>query len=107
MKLVWKALRRTLISSVLLVPALIAGEHAAAQDATAPAATTTESQREATELLKSMADYLAGVEFFRCTTTNGYETVQPTGQKVEFGETREIFLARPNRLRVEEVASDG
>jgi hypothetical protein len=81
------------------------GGHVAAQGA--PAAATNESQPEATALLKSMADYLADMEFFRCTTTNGYETVQPNGQKVEFGETREIFLARPNRLRVEEVASDG
>jgi len=100
-------MRRAAISGVFLVSALIARGHAAAQDTTAPAAATTESQPDATALLKSMADYLAGLEFFRCTTTNGYETVQPNGQKVEFGETREIFLARPNRLRVEEVASDG
>ena len=107
MKLDWRAMRRAAISGVFLVSALIARGHAAAQDTTAPAAATTESQPDATALLKSMADYLAGLEFFRCTTTNGYETVQPNGQKVEFGETREIFLARPNRLRVEEVASDG
>lgn len=105
MKLNWKAWRRGGISGFLLVSALVAGGHAAGQDA--PVATTTESQPDATALLKSMADYLAGLEFLRCTTANGYETVQPNGQKVEFGETREIFLARPNRLRVEEVASDG
>jgi hypothetical protein len=79
----------------------------AAQEVAAPAGTTTESQREAAALLQSMADYLAGLEAFRCTTTNGYETVQANGQKIEFGETRQVFLARPNRLRMEEVASDG
>src|SRR6188768_1919024 len=105
MTLDWKALRRRARSAFLLVSALLVGGHVAAQGA--PAAATTESQPDATALLKSMADYLAGLEFFRCTTTNGYESVQPNGQKVEFGETREIFLARPNRLRVEEVASDG
>src|SRR6187549_2786638 len=105
MTLDWKALRRRARSAFLLVSALLVGGHVAAQGA--PAAATTESQPDATALLKSMADYLAGLEFFRCTTTTGYETVQPNGQKVEFGETREIFLARPNRLRVEEVASDG
>ena len=104
MKLDWKASRRGIVG-FLLVSALAAGGHALAQQA--PAAATTEPQPDATALLKSMADYLAGLEFFRCTTTNGYETVQPNGQKVEFGETREIFLARPNRLRVEEVSSDG
>jgi hypothetical protein len=79
----------------------------AGQEAAAPAPATTESQPDAAALLQSMAEYLAGLESFRCTTTNGYETVQANGQKVEFGETRQIFLARPNRLRLEEVASDG
>ena len=91
----------------MLVSSLIATGPVAAQQTAAPAAATTESQRQAKALLKSMADYLAGMQFFRCTTTNRYETVQSDGQKVEFGETREIFLARPNRLRVEEVSSDG
>jgi hypothetical protein len=99
-------LRAAGISGLVLVGAALLAP-VAAQDDSAPTAATTESQREATALLQAMADYLAGLEFFRCTTTNGYETVQPDGQKVEFNETREIFLARPNRLRVEEVSSDG
>jgi hypothetical protein len=33
--------------------------------------------------------------------------VQTDGQKIEFGETRRVSLARPDRLRIEEVASDG
>jgi hypothetical protein len=98
------ASRRGGIAVLLLVSALLATGPLLAQQA---ATTNTESQREATALLKSMADYLAGLEYLRCTTTNRYETVQSDGQKVEFGETREIFLARPNRLRVEEVSSDG
>jgi len=106
-RLNWKASWRGGISAFLLVSALLATCALAAQEAATPAAATTESQREATALLKSMAEYLAGMTYFRCTTTNGYETVQANGQKVEFGETREIFLARPNRLRVEEVSSDG
>ena len=105
MKLDWTALRRRGSCAFLVASTLLADGHVAAQEPAAAA--TNESQPDATALLKSMADYLAGLEFFRCTTTNGYETVQPNGQKVEFGETREIFLARPNRLRVEEVASDG
>jgi hypothetical protein len=72
-----------------------------------PAPTAAESQRQAAAILKSMADYLAGLTSFKCTTTNNYETVQTNGQKVEFGETREISVARPNRLRIREVRSDG
>ena len=108
-KLNWKGSRGG-VSAFLLVLALLATGALVAQEAAPPAAATTEStesQREARALLKSMAEYLAGMEYFRCTSTNGYETVQANGQKVEFGETREIFLARPNRLRVEEVSSDG
>jgi len=105
MRLNWKASLPGGICGLLLVSAMLATGSLAAQEAAASA--STESQREATALLKSMADYLASMDYFRCTTTNGYETVQSNGQKVEFGETREIFLARPNRLRVEEVSSDG
>ena len=105
-KLNWKGSRGG-VSAFLLALALLASGALTAQGVAPPAAATTESQREATALLKAMAEYLAGMTYFRCTTTNGYETVQANGQKVEFGETREIFLARPNRLRVEEVSSDG
>ena len=107
MKMNWTVSLSGGISRFLLVSLVLATGPVAAQQAATPAPATTDSQQEATALLKSMADYLAGMDYFRCTTTNGYETVQSNGQKVEFGETREIFLARPNRLRVEEVASDG
>ena len=33
--------------------------------------------------------------------------MQANGQQIEFGETRRISLARPDRLRIDEVASDG
>jgi hypothetical protein len=95
----------------LLVATLVAGP-ALAQDVPAAvlaggASTQTESQREAATLLKSMADYLAGLESLTCTSINSYETVQAGGEKIEFSETRRISLARPDRLRIEEVASDG
>jgi len=83
------------------VPAIAAPAAAAAVTA------KTESQLESATLLKSMAEYLAGLTNFTCTTTNRYETVQANGQKIEFGETRRISLSRPNHLRIEEVSSDG
>jgi hypothetical protein len=36
-----------------------------------------------------------------------YDVVQSSGQKIEFGETRRVTMARPDLLRVEEIASDG
>src|SRR5512143_386269 len=101
-----------LIAAVLLAtPAVGADVAATGAAATAqgnaalPA--TTESQREAAAILKRMAEYLAGLQSFTCTSRAGYDVLQATGQKIEFGETRQITMARPNRLRVEEVASDG
>src|SRR6188472_4507469 len=76
-----------------------------AKAAAAPA--KTDSQREAEKLLKSMAEYMAGLPSFTCTSSSRYETVQTNGQKIEFGETRHISLSRPYHLRIDEVSSDG
>jgi hypothetical protein len=101
-----------LIAALLLVsPARAAGENAEATTVTtsgaaAPAAMT-ESQREAAAVLDRMATYLAGLQSFTVTFRAGYDVVQATGQKIEFGETRHVTMARPSQLRVEEVASDG
>jgi hypothetical protein len=105
--------RPCLLMAIFLAGPVLAAEAppkpapANAAPAAAAAAPKTESQREAAELLKSMAEYLGGLTNFTCTTTNRYETVQANGQKIEFGETRRISLSRPNHLRIEEVSSDG
>jgi hypothetical protein len=77
-----------------------------ASQAPAPQALT-ESQQRATALLAAMANHLAGLQNLSVSFRDGYDVVQSSGQKVEFGETRRITLARPNQLRVEEIASDG
>jgi hypothetical protein len=88
--------------SWLLIAMLVAGP---TQAADAPA--KTESQLQAAAVLKSMAEYLGVLKAFSCTSSNSFEVVQANGQQIEFGETRHISLARPDRLRIEEVASDG
>jgi len=88
--------------SWLLIAMLVA---CPAQAADAPA--RTESQLQAAAVLKSMAEYLAVLTAFSCTSTNNFEAVQADGQRIEFGETRRISLARPDRLRIDEVASNG
>jgi hypothetical protein len=67
----------------------------------------TDSQREARSLLDRMTRHLASMSSFSVEFRDGYDVVQPTGQKIEFGETRRVSLARPDRLRVEEASSDG
>ena len=91
--------------AVVLAAMLLAAPAVAGDRATAP--TPTDSQREARALLGAMADYLAGLASFTVNFRDGYDVVQATGQKIEFGETRRVTLARPDRLRVEEIASDG
>ena len=54
-----------------------------------------------------MANFLGGTQRFSVSMRGGYDAVQESGQKVEFGETRKIHLSRPDRLRVEGERSDG
>jgi hypothetical protein len=56
--------------------------------------------------MKVMAEYLAGLMSFSCTLSSRYESVQSNGQKVEFSEIRQISLARPDRLRIDEVLDE-
>ena len=101
------AVAAVLLAGPALGDAATVAAPAAMPAATVAAAAPTESQREGAEILKGMADYLAGLQAFTFTFRSGYDVVQPTGQKIEFGETRRVAMDRPNRLRVEEVASDG
>ena len=100
------------IAAVMLAPPAMgasdSSEATVAQpDKSAAAASQTESQRKATALLAAMASHLAGLQSFSVEFRDGYDVVQSSGQKIEFGETRRITLSRPNQLRVEEIASDG
>ena len=99
------------VVALIIAPAEAAEVAADAKAGTPPAATVapvmTDSQRQAAELLKRMTVYLAGLPSFSVTFRAGYDVVQSTGQKIEFGETRRFMVARPDRLRVEQLASDG
>lgn len=66
-----------------------------------------ESQVQARAILTRMAEHLAGAPAFSVNFRAGYDAVQRTGQKIEFGETRRITLSRPDRLRIEAEDSDG
>jgi hypothetical protein len=59
------------------------------------------------EQLLRMANFLSKLEQFSVALRSGYDVVQKSGQKIEFGEEREITLVRPNRFRVNARTSDG
>jgi len=71
------------------------------------AAAVTESQAQASAILMRMADFLGGTQRFSVSVRGGYDAVQQSGQKVEFGEMRKVMLSRPDRLRIEGERSDG
>ncbi len=76
----------------------------------APAAVQKSESREqeqARTILMRMAEFLGSAQAFSVTMRCGYDTVQASGQKIEFGEIRKIIASRPDRLRVESERSDG
>lgn len=71
------------------------------------AAAETESQQFARSRLMAMAGYLAHAEKFSVNMRAGYEVVQDSGQKIEFGDRRHIVVQRPNHVRIVETVSHG
>ncbi|GAB3418814.1 DUF2092 domain-containing protein [Massilia agilis] len=72
-----------------------------------PPAAQTESQLRAKQILQRMATFLAAAPRFSVTVSNNYDVLQASGQKIEFGERRQLVVQRPDRLRVEALRSDG
>ena len=69
--------------------------------------TQSPSELQAMSILKNMSEYLAHADRFSVTIRDGYDVVQESGQKIEFGELRKVTVSRPDRLRIEVERSDG
>ncbi|HEX2831281.1 MAG TPA: DUF2092 domain-containing protein [Burkholderiales bacterium] len=91
---------------VALACGLAAG-YASAQPAPAARPAPTASEARAREVLAGMGRFVAGVQSFSVKVQAAFDTVQRSGEKIEFGEARTITLSRPDRLRVESERSDG
>ncbi len=101
---------RSLLGAALALSLMAAGPctafgATAADVAAAPADDS--RQDEAASYLAAMTRYLASLPSFQVTLLGSYDAVQESGQKIEFHELREFALARPDRLRVRHVRSDG
>ena len=95
-------------TAALLLAAGLAYAQQPAPGKKAPAAAAvTESQAQASAILMRMADFLAGAQHFSVSVRGGYDAVQQSGQKIEFGDMRKVTLSRPDRLRMEGERSDG
>lgn len=75
----------------------------------APAAHAAEEQidPQATKLIARMDDYLKHLQNFSVTIEIGYDVTQAWGQKIEFGETRQLSVRRPSDLRLDIKDRDG
>ena len=88
-----------LLVELTLPPAAIRAENTPAPaSATAP---------DAKALLLRMADFLGKTKAFSVNIDAVYDVMQPTGQKIEFGEVRRVLIDRPDRLRVQSEMSNG
>uniref|UniRef100_A0A832A216 DUF2092 domain-containing protein n=1 Tax=Desulfacinum infernum TaxID=35837 RepID=A0A832A216_9BACT len=61
----------------------------------------------AMESLMRTAHFLAQLKEFRVHMRIGYDVVQESGQKIEFGERRTWTVVRPDRFRADVERSDG
>ena len=57
-------------------------------------------------ILRNMADFISRTKSFSVTLRDGYDVVQASGQKIGFGEIRQITVDRQN-LRADLTQSDG
>jgi hypothetical protein len=62
---------------------------------------------EAEVLLLKMADTLGQADAFSVHIRTGYDAVQASGQKIEFVESRDVLVSRPDKLRIETKSSTG
>ena len=104
----WRRVFRTAGTAALLLAAGLACSQQPAPGTKAPAAApVSESQARANAILMRMAEFIGAAPRFSVSVRGGYDAVQASGQKIEFGERRRITLSRPDRLRVEGERSDG
>jgi hypothetical protein len=84
--------------TVMTVPVIGAPEQGSTQSP---------SELQAMSILKKMSEFLAAAGRFSVTIRDGYDVVQESGQKIEFGEVRNLVVSRPDRLRIDVERSDG
>jgi hypothetical protein len=95
---------RTIISAALLLTAVAAPVPLPAAETSAAGPG---SPNPAMEQLLRMANFLAQLPAFSVKLQCGYDVVQESGQKIEFGERRKLTLVCPDRFRVDVERSDG
>ena len=80
---------------------------AAISDEKPPVGASSPTSPDAKALLMGMADFLGKAQAFSVTIDAVYDVLQASGQKIEFGEVRQVLIDRPNHMRVQAEMSNG
>jgi hypothetical protein len=103
----------TMKRSCLLLAAVLAAGAVHAQTPSEPGTAPstqparTESQQLAFDKLMDMARFLGKADHLSVSMRVNYDVVQESGEKIEFGERRDILLQRPDKLRIVESFDGG
>jgi hypothetical protein len=105
----WRVVWSASILPILVACAAPEATTRAAESPTAEpaAAAPVQPQADAEALLMGMAEFLSRTQRFSVNVRSAYDAVQPSGQKIEFGDSRMLTVSRPDRMRVEAERSDG
>ena len=87
-----------------LAVALIGPAHAADP---VPEAAASAPDPAARTLLLGMADFIARAPGLRVTMRSDYDAIKADGQRIAFGERRQVQVQRPDKFRVDVERSDG
>jgi hypothetical protein len=100
--------RRSLLGLALLaVLPGCAALHPAKPPIQAAANSSAAEPADARSILARMARFLAASPAYRVTLRDSYDVLQDSGQKIEFGDVRQITLRRPSQLHIDVTESDG
>jgi hypothetical protein len=72
-----------------------------------PGTAAPEIDAQAMAILTRMTSFLAQAQRLSVTADIGFDVVQDSGQRIEFGETRQIVIRRPDRARIDITKRDG
>ena len=72
-----------------------------------PGTAASERDAQAMTTLQRMADVLSKAQRLSVTAEISFDVVQDSGEKLEFGETRQIVVRRPDRARIDITKRDG
>jgi hypothetical protein len=72
-----------------------------------PSPAASEQDERAMTILKRSTSFLSQTQRFSVMVDSGFDVVQASGQKIEFGETRKIVIRRPDHARIDITKRDG